>query len=130
MSERQVIHTREQESRLERDLWIEPFKNSAGWREVEKYPNVWGTETIDLTQIKIPVEKALQIAENNGGTEARSAAEDACTIYLILAPRSKYDGWQVSYSGYDPKYSAPTDLFEIRIDPLTGEYEVISSKTK
>lgn len=114
-----VIHTREQESRLERDLWIEPFTNSASWHEVEYYPNVLDAQGIDLSQIKIPVESALRIAEQNGGAAVRSEVEDACRIYLILAPGSKYNGWQVAYSGYDPKYNAPTNLFEIRIDPFT-----------
>lgn len=120
-----ITHTRDQDSRLLRDLWINPTKNLVSWHEVEKYPNVWGRETIDFTRIKIPVEEALRIAEKNGGDKARLSVGNSCIIYLLLSPGAQYSGWQVSYSGNDAK-----DLFAIHIDPLTGEYEVVNSKTK
>ena len=120
-----IVQSSERESLIERELWIEPYKNSASWHEVVYSPNVWDQQSIDSSRIIIPVEEALKIAEQNGGFEARSAVKDDCVIYLLLAPGSKYGDWQVWYSE-----GKITFLFEINIDSFTGNYHIVSSKTK
>jgi hypothetical protein len=120
-----IIQTGEHESRVTREIWIEPFQNSVSWHEIELSPNLYRQHSIELAEIKITVQAALHIAEQNGGNEVRSAVENACVIFLTLAPGSIYDGWQVGYSG-----KGPTDLFTIHIEPVTGNFAIVHPKKK
>ena len=114
------VHIREQESRIEHDIYILHQENTVRVFETEYYPRLETWQNIDWAKVKISVTDALQIAERNGGYEARSNENNECKISLALAPGSKYEGWQVMYTGNNR-----TRLFDIHINTLTGEYKII-----
>lgn len=115
-----IGHVDEQETRIVRSLFIEPMKQSVSWHEYETAPAVGQWPTIDLGQFGISANDALQIAESNDGSKERSTVNNECSIY-ITAPDSMYDGWRIDYS----QTNLPP-LFEIHIDPMTGEYKVVT----
>jgi hypothetical protein len=120
-----IVQLREEESRFVRDIFIMPMKRSVEWSEAELQPVQENWESIDLEQIKVPAEAALQIAEANGGSEARSAIGNACDIYIRLF-EPVADGWRVEYAADKDS----DNVFMIFVDPLTGEFKIISPKTK
>lgn len=77
--------------------------------------------SIDLEKLTVALEDALQIAEKNGGEQARLSVKNRCTVNLSLSPYP-YAQWNISYS------LAPKRIFEVRIDAYTGEYEVLNTK--
>jgi len=76
---------------------------------------------IDLEKLKVALEDALQIAEDNGGEQARLSVNNLCTVDLSLSPYP-YPQWNISYS------LVPTRIFEININAYTAEYEILNSK--
>jgi hypothetical protein len=114
-----VVHTREKESRLVHNIYIFPAENSVWWTEIEYYPKLANWGSLDQKQIKVSVNDALQIAETNGGRKARLEVNNKCKFAAII-PIWEYEGWNLTYTS-DAK------LFNINIDPLTGEYRIISS---
>lgn len=116
-----TVKTRERESRLKSSIAIEPWSNSVNIQESEYYPKLIDWATLNFVQLKISAEEALQIAETNGGVNARLSVKNACQIFLTLAPGGRYKDWQVTYiRSNDQIY-----LFRIHIDPLTGRYEIL-----
>jgi hypothetical protein len=115
-----VVQIRERESRIVHDIHIFPAANSVWWTEVEYYPKLANWDSLDQTQIKVSVNDALQIAETNGGSEARLAVNNECK-FVASIPIWEYEGWNLTYTS-DAK------LFDINIDPRTGEYQIISPK--
>lgn len=120
-----TVRVRERDSRLERTLFIKPLQNQIWWIETEYYPDVFSLSPLDLSQIKIPAETALQIAERHGGQEARLAAANECLIFEQLVAGVRDNNWRVSYSA-----GRETTLFEVHIDEQTGEYTVIHSEAE
>lgn len=112
-------------SRLERNIDIEPQQNQVSWIGIEYYPERFQWSSFDLAQVKIPAERALQIAEKQGGQEVRSAAENKCWIIGQLAAGVMNNDWQISYTG-----EGLVPLLTIYIDEETGEYKVTYRKTK
>jgi len=116
-------------TRFERYIYVEPRANEISWIEASYFPDIFSMSSVDPVQIRIPAEQALQIAESQGGREARLAAENNCTIFGSLVGGVRRDvgksDWLIRYSGEGE--SLP---FEITIDEQTGEYEVTYSKTK
>jgi hypothetical protein len=71
-------------------------------------------------------DKALLIAEQNGGEEARLSLvdKDDCSINIFLAPfvlDQKNWGWRVTYE------SGKSFIYDIVIDPYTGEFDLPNS---
>jgi hypothetical protein len=118
-----VNKVQQRESRYVRDIYIDPRKNSVSWSESEYYPVLEHWQLINLEQLNVSADSALQIADSNGGFEARSNVENQCVIYLTLAPGSVYDDWQVSYTG-----NGSVSLFNMYIDRSTGEYKIVDLK--
>jgi hypothetical protein len=58
-------------------------------------------DKIDLEMItKFPAEKALALAEQQGGSNIRMGVENACWIHVSLWPWGyEYNDWMVSYGG-------------------------------
>jgi hypothetical protein len=79
-----------------------------------------GWKNLDLQKMKITVEKALEIAEETGGKQARITVNNECRIYALLGPYSP--GWLVTYSSF--KDLSIDEVFEISINPYTGEYNI------
>ena len=68
----------------------------------------------------ISAAEALQIAELNGGRNARLANGNECNVYLMFPTGLQPGKWLVYYYAND----AFTKLFEIFIDPVTGEFVI------
>jgi hypothetical protein len=113
-----VVMDNDQESRLERDINIDPSNNFVHVSETKYSPKLIDLKSIDLTQIKISADYALQIAESNGGEEKRASVKNACSISLLLTldRRDRWQ-WRVYYARSDDR----TLFFDILIDPYTGE---------
>lgn len=80
-------------------------------------PLLLGWDGFDLTQFKITGDDAIQIAERNGGEDARQSVDNSCVTVLSanqLAPLPHRVNWLVNYEQAD---------FYLHIDPYTGEYE-------
>ncbi len=82
-------------------------------------------KTIDFSSLTITAENALQVTEVNGGSVSRSSVNDACHIYMVLAPSSMYNGWQIGYVGNDLN-----GLLDIQINTSTGDFKVVYPTTK
>ena len=124
------------------DFWIMPsygvVKAGDEYSHHSGYKAKW--QSIDLNNAKInSVVSALQVAEQHGGSEARTLAKNECKISILLAPdRIKYDilshpftpygwGWEILYWSNKPNRS-PGPLFGINVDPYTGKYKVLRSE--
>ena len=112
-----IIHTRQEESKIERNILILPLKRLVSWDDQEWYPKVTDWTPLNLAQFKISAEEALQIAEKNGGSEARGAVENACTI-TTAAGLVRLKGWNTFYTPSDNNLKT---LFDVDIDPVSGE---------
>ncbi len=112
-----VETTAGQESRIVHNLTIEPGLNSASiWDRVFS-PKVMNWATIDLKKIEISADQAIQIAEDNGGYEVRTAVNNACSISIFLSPGAvRYKEWTITYQKGRTKR-----IFDLEIDPYTGE---------
>jgi hypothetical protein len=113
-----VVREDDQGLRLTRFIVIDPRDNFVHVSEEKYSPNLIDLKSIDMAQLKISADRALQIAESNGGEEKRASVNDACDIslQLILDQRNRWQ-WKVYYSRWDDR----TSFFEILIDPFTGE---------
>lgn len=114
-----VVQVREQESRLKRQLNIDPSNNSVSWSEIEYYPNLVHLRPLDLSQHKLSVTEVLQIAERNGGGEARAAVDNNCIVRIQLFNSNI---WRVSYVQV-------LDLLSMDIDARSGKYKIIATGT-
>lgn len=113
-----VIKDNDQESRLERFIDIDPRSNFVNVSETKYSPKLVDLKIIDMTQLKISADQALQISESNGGEEKRASVKNACSISLALTlDRTNRWYWDVFYTRSDDR----TLFFDIQIDPYTGE---------
>jgi hypothetical protein len=104
------------------EIVILPLVNSASWGENSNFARpLLGWKSIDLGTLKVTADDALRIAEENGGRTARLGVGNECRIHLLL--RSDVDnGWSVKYANNNE-----LPIFEMHIDPYTGEYKIIDS---
>jgi hypothetical protein len=112
-------HTRDRDSRLIRYINIAPKENQVYFSETEYYPELEQWQFIDLNQIKISAEGALEIAEKAGGSKIRTDKGNNCYVTELFDSRGKFNGWSLWYS------SDNGSVFVIDISPLTGEYKII-----
>jgi hypothetical protein len=118
------VPTRQANSRLERTLFLRPQENHISWSGREMYPERSRWRTLDLAQLKIPAEQALQIAETWGGHLERWKVEDRCDISGILIAGEKDNDWRIRYYPQD----IGGLLFEIQVDEQTGKTKVTYPK--
>jgi|GEM_PF-2448053 len=122
-----VIQTEgEEETRIEHWINIMPSIDLVYTVEVAYQPNVNYKEPIALSQYQVNASEALQIAENNGGSAIRAEVGNDCEI-SVLTPGSDDRGWRILYQNKAARYYL---LFEIAVDPQTGEYKVLYPKPK
>lgn len=76
--------------------------------------NAW--HRLDLITFKISPEAALQIAEQNGGKNARPKSANQCDIDIFM-PEENKNMWFVDYT-------YPTN-FSMVIDPHNGDYKIL-----
>lgn len=119
-----TIQISDEESRIEHWITIWPVENLVYTVEVKYQPNIHHKEPIDLSRYQIAAEDALQIAEENGGSKVRLKVGDACQIDAF-APGPDGKGWRIVYQDF-PGFK--NLLFEIAINPDTGEYKVLYPK--
>ena len=113
-----IAKTGERESRIQLIINIYPRGQYVFITENEYYPQLVDWDSIDLGQIQLSATDVLRIAENAGGQVNRLSVENACNISLSLSPGSaRYKGWFVHYYRRDDR----TTLFQVNIDPITGE---------
>jgi hypothetical protein len=97
---------------------IDPRSNFVHVSETEYSPKLIDLKSIDMAQLKISADQALQIAESNGGEEKRASVKNACSISLqLILDRTNRWQWKVYYHRHDDR----TLFFNILIDPYTGE---------
>lgn len=113
-----VVETGGRESRRELIINIYPRGKYVFITENEYYPKLVDWESIDLGQNQLSASDVLQIAENAGGEGKRLFVDNACDISIWLSPDyARYRGWVVHYY----RESGTTTLFQVSIDPVTGE---------
>jgi hypothetical protein len=120
-----VVRIRNDDSRLERHIYVKPQQNQVSWIGAGYNPDSFHLEALDLAQVNIPAEEALRTAENNGGREIRLAVENKCHIIGSLTAGGKYRNWLVSYTGERSR-----QLLWVTIDEQTGEHEIIYSNSE
>lgn len=106
----QILGEKGKEKRISYFVLIEPGKGLLYINNIEYSPVVYRWDVFPLDQIKVPAEKALEIAEKNGGKQARLRKQNNCFIYT-----STIDHWEVNYSNF----------FIVDIDESTGAYKVL-----
>jgi hypothetical protein len=117
-----IIQTEgEEETRIEHWINIMPSIDLVYTVEVAYQPNVNYKELIELSLYQVTASEALQIAENSGGSTIRAEVGNDCEI-SVLTPGSGDRGWRILYQNKTDRYYL---LFEIAIDPETGDYKVI-----
>jgi hypothetical protein len=109
----------QERSHIEIGLYVLPQKRLVSWNKSEYVPDLRSQPTIKLGDIKIPAEQALQIAEDNGGRQARESVNNMCDIEIGIAGGVLGNDWGIGYRGDKSK-----GLFGITIDEKTGDYEV------
>lgn len=114
-----IVQTPSGDSRLVRMLFISPGRNnvSLSYGEYNPVSNDWGS--IDLGQVKVTVDDALKIAEENGGADFRAKASNDCVIRANYNPDGRYNGWVLGYS------SMKLPSFAMEIDAQTGVHKII-----
>lgn len=105
-----------------RDLYITPDENLVKLLETKYQPIYEKRMAIDFMKVDITVEKALMIAEINGGTEFRQEINDNCAINVQLNAGGKLDGWFTTYSEIT---SGPGKQFWATINTETGKYKKV-----
>jgi len=77
---------------------------------------------LDLRRMAVDLEKALEIAEENGGQAYRQNVGDQCDVYAFL---NQYI-WEVAYR----ELSEYRDVFRVNIDARTGKYKITKPYSK
>jgi hypothetical protein len=100
-----------------RIIEIEPYFSWVRWGGGIYYPkpilHKW--KSIDLSDASFTAEKAVQVAEENGGKEARLREDNQCNISVDSEGDRK---WRVDYFGAD---------FEVLVDMRTGKVKILKN---
>jgi hypothetical protein len=102
-----------------RQISIYPLARQVTWGSDSNYlqPFLGDWFTQDLSNFNVTADEALEIAEDNGGKDARLRVKDACNI-LVDSPHNNDQAWSVSY------YVRAS--FQVIIDPYNGEFQVFN----
>lgn len=119
----QHVSLGEDKVRLEKTLLIYPHRNRVGWFETG-YEDLYNHPAFTLDQIKIPLQTAQQIAEENGGEKFRVSVDNNCQVFFEIDAAINTD-WQVRYRGAYAYESAGYDEFIVNIEQETGDYQVV-----
>jgi hypothetical protein len=72
-----------------------------------------GLKTLELEELKVTADDALQTAEQNGGKEARLAHNSECTIFVSISARDQK--WNIRYYNNNDER-----IYSVNVDPYTG----------
>lgn len=102
-----------------RQISIYPLARQVTWGSDSNYPrpSLRDWFSADLNNFKVTADEALQIAEDNGGKDARLQVNDACNI-LVDSPHNNKQVWSVSY------YVRAS--FQVIVDPYNGQFKVFN----
>lgn len=105
-----------------RMIGIYPLIRMVAWGAGENYPRSLfeKKEYINSGELTVTAEKAIQLADENGGRESRLAVGNACRISASIS--SNTQNWTVVYTD-KTTYS----IFEMTIDPYTAAFEILKS---
>jgi len=87
------------------------------WSESELYPLVEQWKPIELVSHKIPISKAISIAESNGGFDSTFEMRNDCVKII----NGYYDEWRIAY--YSPNKNKT--VIEFFVNNNTGEYREV-----
>jgi hypothetical protein len=90
-----------EDARSRKDLYITPRENRIKLYETKYQPVYEKWSSIDLSNVKVQVENALLLAEQNGGILFRQEVGDNCSIFASLNADGRYTGWFITYTGLD-----------------------------
>lgn len=105
---------------MTRIIQILPDANEVYFAEAKFYPELEQWKALNLAQIKISAEDAVQIAEDAGGVAFRAEVGNECSIHTSIEAGEQYSNWRINYSSIDNR-----TRFEVTIDELTGKYKII-----
>jgi hypothetical protein len=118
------ILTGEKESRIKYLISINPWKKSIYTSKEIFSPNIkFINHPINLAQYQISADKALQIAEINGGIKTRNQVENKCKISIFTYAIER-SSWSISYGSVE---NINKSLFRIEIDPRLGTFKVLNT---
>ena len=118
-----LISKEGEDTRVQYIIRINPTENWVYTSRAEHYPNMRVLEPTELGQYPITAEKALKIAEENGGAQKRSDHNNSCMIDEII---NGSDGWTVIYQTRSEYRWRP--IFKIAINLQTGSFKITSLK--
>jgi hypothetical protein len=81
---------------------------------------LFGWKSIDIKRLKVTAEGALQVAEMNGGKDARLAVGNKCRISLLLPSNISNGDWDVFYNT-----DGTRTIFQVIINPYSGKYRIL-----
>ena len=107
----QEIKVNERRKYSVRNILIEPEYGYIAWGGDSKYPRpIWGWAEIEIKNIlRFPAEKALELADQEGGSEFRNKENNDCRITVDTWP------WGYNRSDWNINYSGNVDLTNIAI---------------
>ncbi len=98
------------------DFIFFPKKKIIAWSEAEYFPDLTRQTTVNLNNIQIPSEYALQLAESNGGADARILVDNKCSIRVSLYAGAQSNNWDIIYTNDDNQ-----PIFYAQVNWETGE---------
>lgn len=103
-----------------RGLLIRPLYGDIIAGSGSNYPHPLSDDwkSIDLSKFKITSDRALQIAEKNGGKNFRVAGKNNCYVNLYIGS----EGWNIIYTSTNRQN--PAERFKMSIDLYTGNFEI------
>lgn len=100
------------------------------WRKITRVysaaysPVVEKWTGLDFEKVKISAIQAIEIAEKNGGSDARNKVENKCLVSVsMIAPGSGYN-WIVNYTVINEKKVSNT-IYEALVDSQDGKFQVV-----
>lgn len=108
-----------EERYITRQIDIFPLAKLVTWRDGADYPHSFlkPWHAVDFNNFKITADEALQIAEENGGVDARLKSNNECMILVSLYQRNQ-NKWSVTYY--------PLVSFQALINPYNGEFKIFN----
>ncbi len=77
--------------------------------------------SVNLNKLKVTVDDALRIAEENGGRNFRLAIKNQCNMSFRISSNNQV--WYINYSNQDS-----SSVFEMSIDPYTEKYKLLNTQ--
>lgn len=118
-------NTGDQQFRDTLGIDVKPGSKVARRYDIRYSPVLEKWKAINLDELQVSAEQAVEIARRNGGDAVVAFVEDRCfAIASLLQGGSGYQGWTVRYNIFNEKSSLET-IFEIHIHPVDGRFQVV-----